>query len=199
MFKKENLTIPNFLSLSRLVLLPVLFVFVIKDMRTAFLIGYIILGSTDYFDGLIARKFNQKTDLGKTLDSVADIFFYVSSAYFLAKLYPAYLAPNRILLIAFFVLFGLSFIVSAIKCKKPIMMHTFLLRLNGVLVYFLIVLSYFFNTTYFITAILAIYFVGFIEEIIIFLKFGEVDVDTPSIFHLLKAQKQESEGVAKEK
>jgi len=91
MFKKENLNVPNFLSLSRIVFLPLLFVFVIKDMRLTFLIGFIILGSTDYFDGLIARKFNQKTELGKSLDSIADIFFYVSSAYFIYKLYPAYL------------------------------------------------------------------------------------------------------------
>ena len=190
MFKKENLTIPNFLSVSRFLFLPLLFVFAIKDMRLAFLIGYIILGSTDYFDGLIARKFNQKTELGKSLDSIADIFFYVSSAYFIYKLYPAYLAPNRILLIAFFILFGLSFVVSAIWCKKPIMMHTFLLRLNGVLVYFLIILSFFFNTTIMISVILIIYFVGFIEEIIIFIKYGEVDADTPSLLTLLK-KKQE--------
>ena len=186
MFKKENLNVPNFLSLSRIVFLPLLFVFVIKDMRLTFLIGFIILGSTDYFDGLIARKFNQKTELGKSLDSIADIFFYVSSAYFIYKLYPAYLEPNNILLIAFFILFALSFIVSAIWCKKPIMMHTFLLRLNGVLVYFLIILSFFLNTTIMISSILIIYFVGFTEEIIIFIKYGEVDADTPSLFTLMK-------------
>jgi phosphatidylglycerophosphate synthase len=193
MFKKENLTIPNFLSLSRLVFLPLLFVFIIKDMRLAFLIGYIILGSTDYFDGLIARKFNQKTDLGKTLDSFADIFFYVSSAYFLYKLAPASIAANKIMLIAFFILFGLSFVVSAIWCKKPIMMHTSLLRLNGILVYFLVILAYFsFNpiisiiTTIAIAIVLVIYYIGFIEEIIIFIKYGEVDPDTPSILSLMK-------------
>jgi phosphatidylglycerophosphate synthase len=155
-------------------------------MRIAFLIGYVILGSTDFFDGLTARLLNQKTTLGKSLDSFADLFFYVSSAYFLAKLYPAYLQPNNIMLIAFFALFGLSFVVSAIKCKKPIMMHTFLLKLNGVLVYFLFIFSYFFDTTYLISIILAIYYVGFTEEIAIFIKYGEVDPDTASILTLMK-------------
>ncbi len=184
MFKRENLTIPNVLSVSRFLFLPILYIFVLNDMPVAFLIGYIILGSTDYFDGLIARKFNQKTEIGKALDSIADLFFYISSAYFLAKLYPKYLEPNNTLLIAFFSLLLLSFIVSAIKCKKPIMMHTSLLRLNGVLVYILIIASYFVNTTYFVTAILIIYFVAFIEEIIIFIKYGEVDADSKSIFHI---------------
>lgn len=186
MFKRENITIPNILSLSRVVFLPILFVFAIRDMRLAFLIGFIILGSTDFFDGLIARRFNQKTDLGKSLDSFADIFFYVSSAYFLYRLYPEYLVPNRIMLIAFFILFGLSFVVSAVKCKKPIMMHTFLLKLNGVLVYFLIIVSFFLNTTWVIAGILIIYYVAFVEEIIIFIKYGEVDPDISSLLSLMK-------------
>lgn len=183
--KKEYINVPNSLSLSRLLFLPILFILVHRDLRLAFLIGYMILGSTDFFDGLIARRFNQKTSIGKTLDSFADIFFYVSSAYFVARLYPEYLIPNQLLLIVFFSLFFLSFIVSAVTCHKPIMMHTFLLKLNGVLVYFLLILSYFYNTTWMITVILAIYLIGFCEEIIIFIRYGEVDPDTLSLLSLL--------------
>lgn len=186
MFKRENITIPNALSLSRLVFLPVLFVLINNESYEAFLIAYVLLGSTDFFDGLIARKFNQVSEIGKTLDSFSDIFFYVSSAYFLARLYPSYLAPNELMLIGFFVLFILSFVVSSFKCKKPIMMHTFLLRLNGVLVYLLIVLSHFIDTTYFISLILFIYYIGFLEEIAIFIRYGEVDPDTTSIISLKK-------------
>lgn len=189
MFKKENVTVPNILSLSRLVFLPLLFVFAIKDMRLAFLISFIILGSTDFFDGLIARMLNQKTDLGKTLDSFADIFFYLSSAYFLYRLYPQYLEPNHTMLYIFFGVLAFSFVISAIKCKKPILMHTYLLKLPGILVYFLIILSYFVDTTWFITAILIIYFVAFAEEIIIFIKYGVVDPDTPSLLTLIKRDK----------
>ena len=50
--------------------------------KVTMLISYIIIGLTDYFDGKIARRLNQTTDPGKTLDSVADLFFYVSSAFF---------------------------------------------------------------------------------------------------------------------
>lgn len=189
MIKKEYLTVPNFLSVSRFLFLPILYIFVLKDMALAFLIGYIILGSTDYFDGLIARKFNQKTDIGKALDSIADLFFYISSAYFLAKLYPDYLAPNKILLIIFFSLLFLSFVISAILCKKPIMMHTSLLRLGGVLVYFTIVASYFMDTTWFIALVLINYLVAFSEEIIIFFKYGEVDPDSTSMFKIIPKEK----------
>ena len=171
--KREYLNIPNALSLSRVVFLPLLFLFVFLDMRLTFLIAYIILGSTDFFDGLIARRFNLKTDIGKTLDSLADIFFYVSTAWFIYRLYPEYLEPNNTLLIVFFALFFLSFVISGIFCKKPIMMHTSLLRLNAVLVYYVVVFSFFINTTWFITIVLIIYLIGFTEEIIIFIKHHE--------------------------
>ena len=71
------------------------------------------------------------------------------------------------------------------------MMHTFLLRLNGVLVYFLITTSYFLNTTYFVTAILIIYIVAIVEEMVIFVRFGQVDPDTPSLLSLLERAKKE--------
>ena len=193
MSDRKYLTIPNFLSISRFLFLPLLFYFVLSGMEIAFLIGYIILGSTDYFDGLIARKFNQKTDIGKALDSIADLFFYISSAYFLSKLFPQFLAPNKILLIIFFSLLTLSFIVSAILCKKPIMMHTSLLRLEGVLVYLVIIASFFINTTWFIAIILIIYLIAFTEEILIFIKYGEVDPDSPSIFKIIPKVKSEKQ------
>jgi hypothetical protein len=185
MSNNKYITIPNFLSVSRALFLPLLFYFVHSGQELAFLVGYIILGSTDFFDGQIARRFNQKTDIGKALDSIADLFFYISSAYFLAKLYPQYLMPNRILLIVFFSLLALSFIVSGILCKKPIMMHTSLLRLGGVLVYAAIIASYFMNTTWFVAIVLINYLIGFSEEIAIFIKYGEVDPDTTTIFRII--------------
>ena len=186
MFKKENRTIPNFLSLSRVVFLPLLFIFAIKDMRTTFLLTYIVLASTDFFDGQIARRFNQKSPIGSQMDSFADVFFYISTAYFIYKLYPTYLAPNMTLLIVGLSVVAVSFIISLILFKKPVMMHTSIMRLPSLLVFFFMVLSYFFNTTYFLSAILIVYIIGFLEEIIIFFKYGLVDPDSKSIFHIRK-------------
>lgn len=73
---KEIWTIPNLLSIIRLILVPVFISYylnaeTINDYRIA---GLIILfsGVTDLIDGIIARKFNQITDLGKLIDPVAD-------------------------------------------------------------------------------------------------------------------------------
>ncbi len=183
---KRYLTVPNFLSASRAVFLPLLFYYILTERPGLFLIGYIILGSTDFFDGIIARKFNQKSEIGKTLDSIADLFFYISTAWFLYALYPEYIAANSTLLKVFFATLGLSFVISAIRCGKPILMHTFLLKLNAVLVYLLMIFSYFMNTTYMVTAILLIYLVGFAEEIYIFIKHGDIDPDSPCFWKIIK-------------
>jgi phosphatidylglycerophosphate synthase len=186
---KTHFTLPNVLSLSRALLLPLLYYFVLRDMPTAFLISYIIVGSTDFFDGYLARKLNMTSELGKALDSIADVFFYVSTAWFVHRLFPHYLGPNNNLMIAFFAIFFLSFAVSWVRCGKPIMMHTFLLKLNGVMVYLLVIASFFVDTTGFIALIFAIYLLGFTEEIVIFLKYGEVDPDTPTLWHLMKTDR----------
>ena len=70
------------------------------------------------------------------------------------------------------------------------MMHTFFLRLNGFLVYFIVIFSYFLNTTWLITIVLLIYYLAFTEEILIFIKYGKVDPDTKSLLHLLKVKRK---------
>jgi phosphatidylglycerophosphate synthase len=187
--KSRNFNLANTITASRIIFMPFLFMFVIQENRSAFLTGYIIVGSTDFLDGWIARKLNQVTKLGKMLDSIADIFFYIPTAWFLMVLYPAYIMPNILWLIGAFLVYFTSFIVSIIKIGKPIMMHTSLLRFNAVLVFSMVILSYFMNTTYLLTFILINFMIGFFESILIFLKFGHVDVDTKSIFTLMKRQK----------
>jgi len=75
-WKKEILTIPNLLSLFRLVLIPVYVVIYLNATTT---MEYILAGSilaasclTDMVDGQIARHFNMISTVGKILDPVAD-------------------------------------------------------------------------------------------------------------------------------
>lgn len=73
MRNKNIFTIPNILSMFRLLLLPVIvYIYIIqKDyVLTGFLL--IISGITDLLDGYIARTFHMMSDLGKILDPVAD-------------------------------------------------------------------------------------------------------------------------------
>jgi CDP-diacylglycerol--glycerol-3-phosphate 3-phosphatidyltransferase len=74
-------TIPNMLSISRLILIPAMLIpaYFIEDepqARFVFLIMFIIIGVTDKLDGTLARYLNQTTALGAKLDTIADMVFY---------------------------------------------------------------------------------------------------------------------------
>ncbi|MBO5323181.1 MAG: CDP-alcohol phosphatidyltransferase family protein [Oscillospiraceae bacterium] len=75
-WKKDILTIPNLLSLFRLVLIPVYIVIYLnaQDMTDYYIAGGILAVSclTDAIDGKIARHFNMISTLGKILDPLAD-------------------------------------------------------------------------------------------------------------------------------
>ncbi len=196
--KRELLNVPNSLSFSRILFLPLLFLVTYLKWDFTFLALYVLIGSTDYFDGKIARKLQQTSEFGKTIDSVADLFFYLGTLAFVYFWFPEIVSGNTIMLIVFFVFFLSSFAVSWIKLGKPILMHTNLLRLNAVLVFFLVVVSFLVNyfhfgeesiPVYFGTVILAIYILAFTEEIFIFLIYGEVDRDTRFIWDLWNEKK----------
>lgn len=141
-------------------------------------------------DGALARRLNLTSPFGKELDSLADLFFYISSAYFINYLFPAVIAANKVYLIIFFSLLGFSFILSGVLFRRPMMMHTIILRFNAVLVFLVVILSFWYDTTIFARLVILIYIVGFTEEILIFLFFGKVDPDTKSIIHLINNKAQ---------
>ena len=72
-YKNKIITIPNILSLFRLCMIPlIIWVYLgLKDYRLA---GFLVIfsGLTDVVDGMIARKFNMISDVGKVLDPFAD-------------------------------------------------------------------------------------------------------------------------------
>ncbi|MCK4655275.1 MAG: CDP-diacylglycerol--glycerol-3-phosphate 3-phosphatidyltransferase [Candidatus Cloacimonetes bacterium] len=68
--------IPNLLTIIRIVSVPILFwlMFIIRSDRSIFwaMIVFTFASITDYFDGLLARKFRVITNFGKIMDPVAD-------------------------------------------------------------------------------------------------------------------------------
>lgn len=71
--ENKILTIPNLLSMVRILLIPLivyLYVFQKQDIDAGIVI--VISGATDIIDGWIARTFHMISNLGKVLDPIAD-------------------------------------------------------------------------------------------------------------------------------
>lgn len=80
------MTIPNVLTLIRILLTPVIVWLLLAGRLDCALLVFFIAGLTDGLDGLIARLFHQKTKLGAYLDPLADKLLLVSSFILLAYL-----------------------------------------------------------------------------------------------------------------
>lgn len=117
-WKQEIFTIPNLLSLFRLLLLPV---YVCIYLNASEPYEYITAGSimavsclTDMVDGKIARHFNMISTLGKILDPLADKVTQFTLTICLSLKYP----PLRPVLILFVVKETFQLVVGFIHLRR---------------------------------------------------------------------------------
>lgn len=117
-WKKEIVTIPNLLSLFRLLLLPV-YVYIYLNATERY--QYITAGSimavsclTDMVDGKIARHFNMISTLGKILDPLADKVTQFTLTICLSLKYP----PLRPVLILFVIKEVFQLVMGLIHLRK---------------------------------------------------------------------------------
>ncbi len=72
----STITLPTWVTLSRLIAIPIIFgLFIWQDSELTRLIAltvFLIAAVTDWLDGYLARKLNQITELGKFLDPLVD-------------------------------------------------------------------------------------------------------------------------------
>lgn len=68
----QNLTVPNALSVLRIIVIPFFAWFFMQDQLAIAVALLVLSGLSDCVDGFIARKLNQVTELGKMLDPLAD-------------------------------------------------------------------------------------------------------------------------------
>jgi len=129
-WKKEICTIPNLLSLFRLVLIPVYIIIYLNAVETGesskfYLAAGILAVSclTDLIDGKIARHFNMISTVGKILDPLADKATQFSLILCLSVSYPILW-----LLVGLFVIKeGFQLIAGGITLKKGKMLEGALL------------------------------------------------------------------------
>jgi cardiolipin synthase len=73
------LNLPNFLTLVRILTIPVFLVLLSSDLYLEAFTVFVIGGLTDALDGAVARMTHQETPLGTYLDPVADKLLVMSS------------------------------------------------------------------------------------------------------------------------
>jgi cardiolipin synthase len=83
-YRSAVLTTANQLTLLRIVFVPVFVTLLVYDQMGWALMTFMAAGITDVLDGIIARRFGQKTKIGAFLDPIADKLLMTSSVVILS-------------------------------------------------------------------------------------------------------------------
>ena len=92
--RSEALTLPNLLSLSRILLTPVFVWMMVQKKPWAAFIVFLAAGATDALDGFAARRLHLKSTLGLWLDPAGDKVLLTSA--FVVLTLPALSQPNTL-------------------------------------------------------------------------------------------------------
>jgi cardiolipin synthase (CMP-forming) len=115
------MTIPNYITILRLLLVPFVVWSMLSGQQLAALLGFVIAGVSDGVDGYIARRYDMKSELGTYMDPIADKLLLVSV--FIVLAYQGMLP----LWLVSMVVFRDALIVSAVMLSavmgNPVAMH----------------------------------------------------------------------------
>ena len=182
-------TIPNVLSVSRLILIPALLIpcFLIEDeilARKVFLIMFILIGATDKLDGTLARYLNQTSSLGAKLDTMADMVFYPFIALWLYRFESTVVGEWWILVYILLGLFFLKMILGKVKFGKIPSFHTIGGKTFAASLFFFMISAILYPdiAEKLFPVLCAIGYLNQLEEMYIFITRDNVDENIKSVF-----------------
>lgn len=117
-------TVPNMLSLLRLVSAPVLLVLAHRGWGNVFLALFGVALLTDIFDGKIARWLNQTSELGTKLDSWADFALYMTVPIDAYWLRPEFVRAESLTFVAIVASYTVPVLIGFLKYRRLTSYHT---------------------------------------------------------------------------
>lgn len=190
MNKKELLTIPNLITLYRLLVFPLILYFAIAGKESLFAIFLVINLLTDAIDGFIARRFKMETELGARMDSFADnltyVLFFIGIYIFKREDF----LPHKVSLFIWIGFLLLTIILSLYKFGKFPSFHLYTTKIGGYIqgLFFISLFTVGFNAPFYYFAI-CWGIMGAIEHIAIQLLIPEMRSNVKGIYWILKEKK----------
>lgn len=124
--------IPNGLSISRFLFSLLLLFF--TPFSVPFIVFYALCVLTDMADGFLAKALHSENRIGAILDSAADLVFFLCAG---LRLFPFlrdfFTIPVLVLILVIADMKLLAWLISALRFKKPLFLHTYLQKATGIL------------------------------------------------------------------
>jgi phosphatidylglycerophosphate synthase len=183
-------TIPNLISMARIILTPLLLLMGWAHQAVAFLVLLALLLISDFLDGFLARRLHQETRLGSQLDTAGDVLLTVFSIAGGWLLWPERVTPEAPFFLSMLGLLGLSGLICLIKYRHFPTYHAWSAKIStavagtGVWILFAGITPWVFRI-----AIGVLAFSAF-EEILITLILPAWRPNVPTVFHALRLRHQ---------
>lgn len=180
---------PNFVSLLRLLMAPVLIGLAVNQQPVWFLAVVLFSAFTDALDGFLARLLNQITELGSHLDSWGDFFIYNCMAVGAWLLWPDIVLREKLSFIVIVASFTLPAAAGLIKFHTLTSYHTWSVKLAVLLTYigYTLLFAGLLDWPFRLAAVACAY--AGIEEIAITLLVRQQHIDVRSLLQALRNQR----------
>lgn len=178
-------SIPNLLSLLRLILVPILITLALYGQAELFLLLLAISLVSDVLDGYVARKLQQTSELGAKLDSWGDILTYGAMISALFLIWPAIFSEQAGFLFAAMFSFILPLLLALSRFGSYPSYHTIGAKVTAILMapaYYLLILL---DTELFFRAVILLRVLVALEEIAITFALKRPKSNVDSVFYLL--------------
>lgn len=187
MFRNFPWTIPNILSLYRLLSFPFVLALVLMDYRQAFVILLSINLVTDILDGFIARTFNQKTEIGSRLDSMADLGTYILAVAGILQFEWPMVQDYGLPLGIFVALYFTGVAITFVRFGRLSGLHNYSFKITGYLQgsFFFVLFNFGFYAWYFWIMII-VGMIAALEDIVILLILPEPRSNVKGLYWVLK-------------
>lgn len=153
-----------------------IYMVLVEPFSNVFFLLYFAAGISDILDGYFARKLKLTSKKGAVLDSISDIVFAAAIIFVLISnvTIPSYVWQ---ICVGIIMIKMLSFIAGIVKFKKMIMIHTYLNKLTGMLLFMFLVVYQLLDT--FIIAVIIAIVAGMaaIEELALIITSQEINPD----------------------
>jgi CDP-diacylglycerol--glycerol-3-phosphate 3-phosphatidyltransferase len=183
---ESRLSVPNALCAFRIACVPVLLLFAWNGAVALFVVGFALGLASDVLDGMLARRFDQVTEFGATLDQWADFALWVSLPLAAWWLWPAIIRREALYVVVALACMLLPTAIAFLKYREVPGYHTWSVKLGSVLMGASIPLLLLFDVAWPFRAAVLWQVVCAIDELGITVLLPKCRHDVPSVFHALR-------------
>ncbi len=179
--------LPNLITIARILSVPVLLAFAVREQEVAF--KWLLLAAllSDILDGLLARAFDLASAFGATLDSIADALLMGAAAYGIWEFHPSFVQEHGPAVLLVLGLWVLEMLVAFWRYGKLSSFHAYSIRVGAYMlgIFVMVLFIWGFHLWFFYLTIITIV-LGYLEEFVLLWLLPEWTPNVRGVYWVLR-------------